>query len=112
MSSELYYKTEDLPKADPTMKEELDALKAQMAKLVTALQDATDRTKWLERQLEAQKEILNTLDPVFAATTEERQRIEALEQFNMGHVRFYHAAGWKTPAFVPKAHILGIFNKK
>jgi len=114
MSSDLYYQTEDLPKADRTMKEELDALKAQMAKLVTALQDATDRTKGLERQLEAQKEILNTLDPVFAATTEERQRIEALElqQFNMGHVRFYHAAGWKTPAFVPKAHVLGIFNKK
>jgi len=119
MSSDLYYQTEDLPKtdlpsADPTVKEELEALKEQVARLATALQDATDRANRLERQVEAQKERISALEPVAATTSEERQRIEALERYNIdrGLHQFYHCGGWKTPAFVPKAHVLGIFNKK
>jgi len=122
MSSDLYYKTEDLPKADPTVKEELETLKAQMARLVTALQDATDRANRLERQLEAQKEQISALEPVIAATSEERQRIELLERSVINAELFrgnpFHRpcevppTPWKTPAFVPKAHVLGIFNKK
>ena len=122
MSSDLYYQTEDLPKAAPTVKEELEALKAQMARLVTALQDATDRTNRLERQVEAQKEILTAIEPVFAVTTEERQRIELLERSAIDaellranpNRRPWEGPPrpWITPAFVTKAHVLGIFNKK
>jgi hypothetical protein len=121
MSSDLYYPADELQPSPEnelaalraTVNEEFATLKARVARLVTALQDATDRANRLERQLEAHKEIL-AMEPVFTVTTEERRRIEALElqQFNMGHARFYHAAGWKTPAFLPKAHVLGIFNKK
>jgi len=110
MSSDLYYQPDeraDAPK--PTVEEEVATLKAQVARLVTALQDATDRTTRLEEECRKQKEKLDAREPLFAATSEERQRIEELEHqtqmttvYNLNPLHRgysnYPSKPWKTPA--------------
>lgn len=111
MSSDLYYQADEGAEEErnPTVEEEVATLKAQVARLVTAVQSATDRANRIEEECRKQKERLDAREPLFAATSEERQRIEELEhQTHMTQIyntnplyRYYSnlpSKPWKTHA--------------
>jgi len=114
MSTDLYYQPDErAEEPKPTVEEEVATLKAQVARLVTALQDATDRSNRIERKCDDLLERMMTCCLVVTATSEERERIVAIESaiFNGGYARILNP-GWSTPAVVAKARVLDNFVKK